>query len=72
MGDAFKEFSIRMNDGTANDYLSSLGLNADEVVTISTAKVAICGSISESPFTRFPRASPKLCAICPMSPPAAA
>lgn len=32
MGDAFKEFSIRMNDGTANDYLSSLGLNADEVV----------------------------------------
>ncbi len=40
--------------------------------TISTAKVAICGRISESPFTRFPRASPKLCAIFPMSPPAAA
>lgn len=32
MGDAFKEFSIRMNDGTANEYLESLGLNADEVV----------------------------------------
>ncbi|MCM1439965.1 MAG: phage tail tape measure protein, partial [Roseburia sp.] len=32
MGDAFKEFSIRMNDGTANEYLTSLGLNADEVV----------------------------------------
>lgn len=32
MGDAFKEFSIRMNDGTANDYLKSLGINADEVV----------------------------------------
>lgn len=32
MGDAFKEFNIRMNDGTANEYLTSLGLNADEVV----------------------------------------
>lgn len=32
MGDAFKEFNIRMNDGTANEYLASLGLNADEVV----------------------------------------
>ena len=32
MGDAFKEFSIRMNDGTANEYLTSLGLNADEMV----------------------------------------
>ena len=32
MGDAFKEFSIRMNDGTAKDFLVSLGLNADEVV----------------------------------------
>ncbi|WP_099468323.1 phage tail tape measure protein [Konateibacter massiliensis] len=32
MGDAFKEFSIRMNDGTANDYLTSLGLNAKELV----------------------------------------
>lgn len=30
MGDAFKEFNIRMNDGTANEYLTSLGLNADE------------------------------------------
>ena len=33
MGDAFKEFSIRMNDGTANEYLTSLGLNADELVS---------------------------------------
>ena len=33
MGDAFKEFNIRMNDGTANEYLTSLGLNADEVVS---------------------------------------
>lgn len=32
MGDAFKEFNIRMNDGTANEYLTSLGLNADEMV----------------------------------------
>lgn len=32
MGDAFKEFNIRMNDGTANDYLEQLGLNAKEVV----------------------------------------
>ena len=32
MGDAFKEFNIRMNDGTANEYLASLGLNANEVV----------------------------------------
>lgn len=32
LGDAFKEFNIRMNDGTANEYLTSLGLNADEVV----------------------------------------
>ena len=32
MGDAFKEFSIRMNDGTANEYLAKLGLDADEVV----------------------------------------
>ena len=32
MGDAFKEFSIRMNDGTANDYLTSLGLNAKDLV----------------------------------------
>ena len=31
MGDAFKEFSIRMNDGTAEEYLDNLGLNADEV-----------------------------------------
>lgn len=31
MGDAFKEFNIRMNDGTANEYLTSLGLNADEI-----------------------------------------
>ena len=32
LGDAFKEFNIRMNDGTANEYLTSLGMNADEVV----------------------------------------
>lgn len=32
MGDAFKEFSIRMNDGTAGEYLTNLGLNADELV----------------------------------------
>lgn len=32
MGDAFKEFNIRMNDGTSNEYLESLGLNTDEVV----------------------------------------
>lgn len=32
MGDAFKEFNIRMNDGTANEYLTSLGLNSDEVI----------------------------------------
>ena len=32
MGDAFKEFNIRMNDGTAGEYLTSLGLNADELV----------------------------------------
>ena len=41
-------------------------------VTSSTANVVICGSISESPLTIFARASPKLCAIFPISPPAAA
>ena len=41
-------------------------------VTSSTAKPVICGSISESPLTMFPKASPKLCAIFPMSPPASA
>ena len=33
LGDAFKEFNIRMNDGTANEYLKDLGLNAEEIVT---------------------------------------
>ena len=32
MGDAYKEFNIRMSDGTANQYLKSLGLDAEEVV----------------------------------------
>ena len=41
-------------------------------VTSSTANVVICGSISESPLTIFAKASPKLCAIFPISPPAAA
>lgn len=31
LGDAFKEFNIRMSDGTANEYLKSLGLNAQQV-----------------------------------------
>ncbi|GFI25119.1 hypothetical protein IMSAGC012_00225 [Lachnospiraceae bacterium] len=41
-------------------------------LTSSTAKLVICGSISASPFTMFPNASPKLCAIFPISPPASA
>lgn len=31
LGDAAKEFNIRMTDGTANDALKSLGLNVEEV-----------------------------------------
>ena len=40
--------------------------------TSSTAKSVICGSISASPLTMLPKASPKLCASFPMSPPASA
>lgn len=32
LGDSVKEFNIRMSDGTANDYLKKLGLNAGDVV----------------------------------------
>lgn len=32
MGDSFKEFIIGVSDGSANEHLSNLGLNADEVV----------------------------------------
>ena len=31
LGDAVKEFGIRMKDGTANDSLKELGLNVDDV-----------------------------------------
>lgn len=33
MGDAFKEFEIRMNDGTAVEYLEQLGLNAEATIS---------------------------------------
>lgn len=32
LGDAVKEFNIRMSDGTANEYLEQLGLNTEEVI----------------------------------------
>lgn len=32
MGDSYKEFIIRVSDGTANEYLDALGLDAKEVV----------------------------------------
>lgn len=55
MGDAYKEFNIRMSDGTANEYLSQLGLNADEVITsfqsggeeAKNAMTQIAGAIAE-------------------------
>lgn len=33
LGDAVKEFQIRMSDGSANEFLEKLGLNAGEVVS---------------------------------------
>ena len=32
LGDAVKEMNIRMSDGTANEYLEQIGLNADSVI----------------------------------------
>ncbi len=33
LGDAVKEYNIRMTDGTANEYLEKLGLNVDEITS---------------------------------------
>ena len=43
LGDAVKEYNIRMTDGTANEYLEKLGLNVDEI----TSKYAKGGSSAQ-------------------------
>lgn len=43
LGDAVKEYNIRMTDGTANEYLEKLGLNVDEI----TAKYSAGGASAQ-------------------------